>query len=51
MTNQFLINRSNTLADLAYRIKSYHKATIAALKSSAEYAINAGELLIEPSAN
>jgi hypothetical protein len=40
-------NGSNSLADLASRIRTYHEATVAALKSGVEFAMNAGDLLIE----
>jgi hypothetical protein len=43
-------NGSNSLADLAARIRNYHEATVAALKSSVEFAMNAGDLLIEAKA-
>ena len=38
---------SNSLPDLAARIKAEHEATDAALKSSVQHAIRAGELLLE----
>ena len=38
---------SNSLTDLAARIRTYHEATVAALKSGVEFAMNAGDLLIE----
>jgi hypothetical protein len=41
---------SNSLADLAARIRAEHEATSTALKSSAEHGIAAGELLIEAKA-
>ena len=41
---------SNSLTDLAARIRTYHEATVAALKSSVENAMNAGDLLIEAKA-
>jgi Protein of unknown function (DUF3102) len=44
------IDHSNSLADLAARIRAYHEATVAALKSSVENAIKAGDLLIEAKA-
>src|SRR5262245_40621328 len=44
------INRSNSLADLAAQIRAEHEATSAALKSSVEHAIKAGDLLLEAKA-
>ena len=41
------IDRSNSLADLAARIKAEHESVSAALKDSVRHAIAAGELLIE----
>ena len=41
------IEISNSLADLAGRIKSEHEAVATALKESVRHAIVAGELLIE----
>jgi hypothetical protein len=38
---------SNSLADLAARIKAEHEATAAALKSGVEHAMAAGDLLVE----
>ncbi len=40
------IAQSNSLADLAARIRAEHKATDAALKSSVEHAMAVGDLLI-----
>src|SRR5262249_3753186 len=42
-----IINRSNSLADLAARINAAHEAAAAALKSSVIHAMQAGDLLIE----
>jgi len=39
--------RSNSLADLAARIRTEHEATAASLKSGLEHAMAAGDLLIE----
>jgi hypothetical protein len=47
---QLPLDRSNSLADLAARIRSYHEATVAALKASVQHAMNAGDLLIEAKA-
>ena len=50
MTNDELvadITRSNSLTDLAARIKAEHEAVSVALKDSVRHAITAGELLIE----
>ena len=44
------ITRSNSLVDLAARIRAEHLATSEALKSSVEHAIKAGELLLEAKA-
>jgi Protein of unknown function (DUF3102) len=41
---------SNSLPDLASRIRAEHEATSAALKTSVEHAMTAGELLIEAKA-
>jgi hypothetical protein len=41
------LSQSNSLTDLAARIRLEHEATIAALKSSVEHAMAAGDLLIE----
>jgi Protein of unknown function (DUF3102) len=41
---------SNSLTDLAFRIRKYHEATVASLKSTIESAMNAGDLLIEAKA-
>jgi hypothetical protein len=41
---------SNSLADLAARIRAEHEATSTALKSSVEHAMRAGDLLIEAKA-
>jgi len=41
------INQSNSLIDLAARIKAEHEACTAALRSGLKYAIAAGDLLIE----
>jgi hypothetical protein len=41
---------SNSLADLAARIRAEHEATSTALKSSVEHAMKAGDLLIEAKA-
>jgi hypothetical protein len=41
------ISRSNSLTDLAARIKAEHQATSDALKDSVQHAIKAGELLLE----
>ena len=45
MTNS--LSLSNSLADLSARIRVEHHATSAALKSSVEHAMAAGDLLIE----
>jgi hypothetical protein len=42
--------RQGQLADLAQRIQAEHQAVIAAIKSSAEHAMAAGDLLIEAKA-
>jgi hypothetical protein len=42
--------RSNSLTDLAARIRAEHEATSEALKSSVEHGIAAGELLVEAKA-
>jgi len=39
------IATSNSLADLAHRIRVEHEATASALKSSVEHAMAAGDLL------
>jgi DUF3102 family protein len=44
------LDRSNSLADLAARIRAEHEATIAALKSSVIHAMAAGDLLTEAKA-
>jgi Protein of unknown function (DUF3102) len=44
------VTQSNSLADLAAQIKTYHEATVAALKRSVEFAIKAGECLLEAKA-
>jgi hypothetical protein len=44
------ITRSNSLADLAARIRAEHEATAIALARGAEHAMNAGDLLIEAKA-
>src|SRR5450759_4251886 len=44
------LDRSNSLADLAARIRTYHQATVAALRTSVIHAMAAGELLIEAKA-
>src|SRR3954447_26941881 len=44
------ITASNSLADLAARIKAEHGAVASALKDSVRHAIAAGELLIEAKA-
>src|SRR5258706_3006884 len=44
------IAMSNSLADLAARIRAEHEATDAALKSSVEHAMAAGHLLVEAKA-
>ena len=41
------LSRSNSLTDLAARIRSEHEAVSTALKESVRHAITAGELLIE----
>jgi hypothetical protein len=41
------IDRSNSLTDLAHRIKAEHKAVAAALQSAVLHAMAAGDLLIE----
>lgn len=41
------IEASNSLADLAARIRTYHEATVEALKHSVEHAMSAGDCLIE----
>jgi len=41
---------SNSLADLAARIRSEHEAHTVAMRRSLEHAIAAGELLIEAKA-
>lgn len=45
-----VVDSSNSLPDLAARIRSFHEATVAALKSSVGSAMNAGDLLIEAKA-
>src|SRR4051794_23039449 len=42
--------RSNTLVDLAARIRIEHAATSAALRTSVEHAMTAGDLLLEAKA-
>jgi hypothetical protein len=49
-SEQAVIAGSNSLPELAARIRAEHEATSAALKSSAEHGIAAGELLIEAKA-
>ena len=49
-TPQLPTDRSNSLADLAARIRSYHAATVAALNTSVIHAMAAGDLLIEAKA-
>jgi hypothetical protein len=44
---ELVIATSNSLADLAARIRAEHEASAAALKSSVEHAMAAGALLIE----
>jgi DUF3102 family protein len=44
------IEASNSLADLAARIRTYHEATVEALKHSVEHAMSAGDCLIEAKA-
>jgi hypothetical protein len=44
------IDRSNSLTDLAQRIKAEHEAVGVALKDSVRHAIAAGEMLIEAKA-
>src|SRR4029077_15336972 len=44
------IARSNSLVDLAAKVKAEHTAVDAALKESVAHAIKAGELLIEAKA-
>jgi hypothetical protein len=44
------VGLSNSLADLVARIRAEHEATAAALKSSVEHAMTAGDLLIEAKA-
>jgi hypothetical protein len=44
------ITTSNSLADLAARIRAEHQATAAALTSSVEHAMTAGDLLLEAKA-
>jgi Protein of unknown function (DUF3102) len=48
MTND--IARSNSLVDLAARIKAEHQAATEAMKRGLEHAFNAGELLLEAKA-
>jgi len=50
MTDETDIASSNSLADLAARIKIEHRATDNALKSSVEHAMAAGDLLLEAKA-
>jgi hypothetical protein len=47
MTAATDITISNSLADLAARIKAEHEATAASLKSGVEHAMAAGDLLVE----
>jgi hypothetical protein len=44
------LDRSNSLADLAARIRTCHEATVAALNTSVIHAMAAGDLLIEAKA-
>jgi hypothetical protein len=44
------LDRSNSLADLAARIRAFHRATAEALRHSVENAMAAGDLLIEAKA-
>jgi hypothetical protein len=44
------LDRSNSLADLAARIRGYHDKSVAALRSSVGFAMDAGDLLIEAKA-
>jgi len=41
------IERSNSLTDLAHRIKAEHEAIKASLRESVQHAFAAGQLLIE----
>ena len=50
MTITPALDRSNSLADLAARIRTYHAATVAALNTSVIHAMAAGDLLIEAKA-
>jgi Protein of unknown function (DUF3102) len=45
-----MIEASNSLADLAARIRAEHAAAASALRRGAEHAMNAGDLLIEAKA-
>jgi hypothetical protein len=47
MTDQMLVIGSNSLPDLAARIRAEHQATSDALKRGLSHALTAGELLIE----
>src|SRR5437016_6783694 len=44
------LSRSNSLVDLAARIRAEHEATALSLKRGVEHAIAAGELLLEAKA-
>jgi hypothetical protein len=48
--NALTPNLSNSLTDLAARIRAEHEATAASLKRGAEHAMAAGKLLIEAKA-
>jgi hypothetical protein len=50
MTKRSRLQESNSLTDLAARIRGYHEATVAALGKSLEYGMAAGDLLIEAKA-
>jgi Protein of unknown function (DUF3102) len=50
MSDDIDITTSNSLADLAGRIHTEHEASLAAVKSGIEHAINAGRLLLEAKA-
>jgi hypothetical protein len=50
MSETTILDRSNSLTDLAARIKAEHEAVSAALKESVRHAIAAGELLLEAKA-
>jgi len=48
---QLPVDRSNSLADLAVRIRNEHKASTLAIKRGFAHAISAGTLLIEAKAH